>query len=62
MKLTDQQQVIQTVEAARFILGQYIVPGPRDAVETVNRLLFIMDDEAFIAAADRLKGARRCAW
>lgn len=56
VKLADQQQVIYTVEAARFILGQYIEPGPQDAAATVNRLLAITDDDAFIAAVDRLKG------
>jgi hypothetical protein len=39
----DQNALIRAVEDARRILGEYIVPGPRDAIRTVDRLLAVLD-------------------
>ncbi|MDB5550214.1 MAG: hypothetical protein JWL86_198 [Rhizobium sp.] len=58
MKTTDQEKVIETVEAVQAILAQYARAEARDAVETLDRLSTAMDDQAFINAFDRLKGRR----
>jgi hypothetical protein len=55
-KLTDQEQVIRSIEAARFILVQHFEPGVSDANRSLDRLLSILDDEALVSAVGRLKG------
>jgi hypothetical protein len=46
------------VEDARRILGEYIEPGPRDATQTVERLLAALDSDDFIRALDRMNRRR----
>lgn len=51
---TDQDVLVAAVEESREILGRYIEPGARDSRRTVQALLEILDDNAVIAALDRL--------
>jgi len=55
MKETDTATVLRGVADARRLLGQYLAPGPRNATDTVERLLDILDDRDFVAALDRLR-------
>jgi hypothetical protein len=50
----DIDQLIQGVEKARALLSQYIEPGPRSAVDTVDRPIDVLDDRNFVATLDRL--------
>lgn len=50
---TDIGVLVTALEESREILGRYIEPGDRDAVDTVNHLLEILDDVNVVAALDR---------
>ncbi|MDR6659072.1 Fe2+ or Zn2+ uptake regulation protein [Tardiphaga robiniae] len=50
----DIEHLIRSVTAARNLLRQYIQPGPRSAVDTVDRLIDILDERDFVATLDRL--------
>jgi hypothetical protein len=54
----DQNTLIRAVEDARRILGEYIAPGPRDAIRTVDRLLAVLDRNDVVHALDRIKRRR----
>jgi hypothetical protein len=54
----DIDDLIRGVEKARTLLSQYIEPGPRSAVDTVDRLIDILDDRDFVATLDRLNRRR----
>lgn len=56
MRRTDQEILLAGVEAARRVLGEYIAPGPREAITTVEQIMRALDDDIFIAALDRLHG------
>jgi hypothetical protein len=51
----DVERVIRAVETARVLLSQYIEPGPRSAVDTVDRLIDVLDDRNLVATLDRLR-------
>ena len=55
---TDIGVLVTALEESREILARYIEPGDRDAVDTVNHLLEILDDVNVVAALDRA-GRRR---
>jgi hypothetical protein len=50
----DIEQLMRGVEAARILLAQYMGPGPRSAVDTVDRLIDVLDDREFVAILERL--------
>lgn len=54
----DIEDLIHGVEKARTLLSQYIELGPRSAVDTVDRLIDILDDRDFVATLDRLNRRR----
>jgi hypothetical protein len=58
MNNPDQDTVIRAVEDAGRILGEYIEPGPRDAMRTVERLLAVLDRDDVVHALDRIKRRR----
>jgi hypothetical protein len=58
MTTTDQDTVLQAVEDARRILREYIVPGQRDATQTVHRLIAVLDRDELVHALDRMKQGR----
>jgi hypothetical protein len=37
--MTDQELLISTLRKAGRIIGEYIEPGPRDAEQTLSRLI-----------------------
>ena len=55
MSTPDQDTLLRAIEDARRILGQYIEPGPRDAAETLQDLLAVLDKEEVVHALDRMK-------
>ena len=55
MNTPDQDVVLQAMEDARRILGEYIAPGPRDATRTVHRLIAVLDREEVVHALNRMK-------
>jgi len=54
----DQDTVLRAVEDARRILGEYIDHGPRDAMQTVERLLTVLDRDELLHALDRMQRRR----
>ncbi|MGM4885306.1 hypothetical protein AB8A20_08005 [Tardiphaga sp. 604_B6_N1_1] len=50
----DIERLIRGVEAARNLLAQYLGPGPRSAVDTIDRLIDVLDDREFVAILERL--------
>ena len=58
MNSPDQDTLIRAVEDARRILGEYIEPGRRDAMRTVERLLAVLDRNDVVHALDRVKRRR----
>ena len=54
----DVEKLIRSILAARFLLADYVQPGPRNAADTVDRLLDVLDDREFVATLDRLKRRR----
>jgi hypothetical protein len=58
MNTPDEDTVLKATEDARRILAEYIAPGPRDAAQTVHRLLAVLDTEEVVRALDRMKRHR----
>ena len=58
MTTLDQETLLRAIEDARLILGEYIGPGRRDATQTVERLLAILDRNDLVHALDRMKRRR----
>ena len=58
MNTPDEDTVLKATEDARRILSEYIAPGPRDATQTVHRLLAVLDREEVVRALDRMKRRR----
>ena len=54
MNTPDQGRVLRAIEDARRILGEYIEPGYRDPVRTIERLLLVLDNEDLVRALDRM--------
>jgi hypothetical protein len=54
----DQDTLLRAIEDARRILGEYIEPGQRDAVQTVQSLLVVLDKNEVVHALDRMKQRR----
>ncbi len=54
----DIERLITSVQEARRLLSQYIEPGPRNAVDTVDRLIDVLDDRGFVTTLDRLNRRR----
>ena len=53
--MTDQERVISTLRLAGQIIGEYLEPGPRDAEETLTRLIAILDTQDLARAIERLE-------
>lgn len=54
----DQETVLRAVKDARRILGEYLAPGPRDARQTVERLLAVLDRDEVVHALHRMNRRR----
>jgi hypothetical protein len=53
--MTDQELLISTLRKAGQILGEYLEPGPRDAAQTLSRLIAVLDNQDLARAIERLK-------
>lgn|SRR4051812_25008942 len=45
-------RVTRAVKEAQAILARYVEPGPRDAENTINDLLAVLDDERLVQAME----------
>lgn len=54
----DIERLITSVQEARRLISQYIEPGPRNAINTIDRLVDVLDDRDFVATLDRLNRRR----
>jgi hypothetical protein len=43
--MTDQEMLISTIRKASQIIGEYIEPRPRDAEQTLSRLIAVLDNQ-----------------
>ena len=59
--MTGQERVISTLRLAGQIIGEYLEPGPRDAEETLARLIALLDsqDLAEVHRAEKEKSRHR---
>jgi hypothetical protein len=53
--VTDQERVLSTLRLAGEIIGEYLEPGPRDAEQTLSRLIAVLDNQDLARALDRLE-------
>jgi hypothetical protein len=53
--MTDQELLISTIRKAGQITGEYIESGPRDAEQTLSRLIAVLDNQDLWRALDRLE-------
>jgi hypothetical protein len=54
--MTDQETVLLALDEAGKIISQYLEPGPRDAVKSIDRLIAILDNQEFARAIKRMSG------
>lgn len=53
--MTAEQQVLEAVARAQTILADYVEPGERDCVSTINALLDVLDRDQVVVAVEELK-------
>jgi hypothetical protein len=53
--MTDQELLISTLRDAGRIIGENIEPGPRDAEQTLSRLIAVLDSQDLARAIERLE-------
>jgi len=53
--MTDQELLISTLREADQIIGEYIEPGPRDAEQTLSRLIAVLETQDLARAVERLE-------
>jgi len=53
--MTDQALHISTLRKAGRIIGEYIEPGPRDAQQTLSRLIAVLETHDLARAIERLE-------
>ena len=54
--MTDQQLAVQALRKAGRVIAEYLEPGHRpDAIETLTRLVAILDTQELAAAVDRME-------
>ena len=57
---SDQDLVLDAIEEAQRLLAEYVAPGPRrNPDETINMLLFLLDQGDVVAAVNRLRSESR---
>ena len=53
--MKDQEIVLNALNEAALIIGDYLEPGlPRDPVATINRLIEVLDNQKLAAAMERI--------
>ena len=50
--------MLQAIETAQDILARHVAPGPRNAEETIDALLNVLDDEDVVEAVRELSSKR----
>jgi len=58
-KRSDVQQLVGAFLEARAILSDYLVPGPRDAATTVDKLVDALTNDDVLAEVSRIEGRQR---
>ena len=53
--MKDQAIVVTALNAAALIIGDYLEPGPKDPVATINRLIEVLDNQELAAAIERME-------
>jgi hypothetical protein len=55
MTLSDEELILYALREAQSILADFVEPGARDAVKTIQELLDVLDRTDVVEAADRLE-------
>jgi hypothetical protein len=53
--MTDQATAIAAINEAGVIIAEYLQPGPRDPVATIDRLIEVLDSQKLAAAVIRIE-------
>jgi hypothetical protein len=53
--MTDQALLISTLREAGRIIGEYIEPRPRDAEQTLSRLIAVPETQDLARAVERIE-------
>jgi hypothetical protein len=52
--MKDQDIVVTALKEAGLIIGDYLEPGPKDPLATINRLIEVLDNQKLAAAIERI--------
>jgi hypothetical protein len=53
--MKDQAIVVTALNEAALIIADYLEPGPKDPVATINRLTEVLDNQELAAAIERME-------
>jgi len=53
--MTDHELLVSTLREVGPIIGEYIEPGPRDAEQTLSRLIAVLETQDLARAIERLE-------
>jgi hypothetical protein len=53
--MRDEAIVTTALNEAALIIGDYLEPGSRDPVATINRLIEVLDNQKLAAAIERME-------
>lgn len=53
--MTDQELVLDALTKANLVVSEYIEPGPRNALATLDALILLLQDQALGDAVERLE-------
>lgn len=62
MTLSDEELALHAIREAQLILADYIQPGSRDAAQTINELLSVLDRNDVVEAVDGLEAGTGMRW
>jgi hypothetical protein len=51
--MTDQERINEALREAGKIIAAYLAPGHRNAEQTINRLIAVLDTQELVAALER---------
>ena len=53
--MKDQAIVVTALNEAALIIGDYLEPGRKDPIATINRLIEVLDNQELAAAIERME-------
>jgi hypothetical protein len=62
MTLSDEELALHAIREAQLFQADYIQPGSRDAAQTINELLSVLDRNDVVEAVDGLEAGTGMRW